>query len=83
MKINEKKNTPAVGPSVLSAKDEQGKEWWRMVHADRRTSVWVLDRAVLHKWIRDQGYTRFVEDGDLKLFPEDPSSPAGEQETSL
>lgn len=79
MKIYEKKKTPVVGPNLLSAKDEQGKEWWRMVHADRRTSVWALDRAVLHKWMRDQGYTRFEENGELKLFPEDPSTPVGDE----
>lgn len=78
MKIYEKKKIQVFGPNVISAKDGQGKEWWRMIHAYGRTSVWVLDKAVLHKWIREQGYTRFMEDGSLKLFPEDPNSPAGE-----
>lgn len=72
MKIYNKIKTAVVGPDLVSAKDEQGRVWWRLSHADGCTPRRVQDRAELHKWMRDQGYTRFKEDGQLKMFPEDP-----------
>lgn len=70
-----RKEMPVIGPEVQSVENGDGKEMWRLMHADGRTSIAVIGRDVLHKWIRDHGFTRFKEVGEWKFFPEDPTYP--------
>ncbi|HOZ25770.1 MAG TPA: hypothetical protein PK080_00330 [Hyphomonadaceae bacterium] len=56
-------------PYVVSTTDPNGRKRWK---------AWVPfegknkeDLAEIHRMLRNQGFARFCQDGQLKLFPED------------
>jgi hypothetical protein len=75
MNMYTRKELPVIGPEVQSVEDGDGKELWLLVYSDGRTSNPVVGREALHKWIRDHGFTRFKENGEWKIYPEDPTYP--------
>jgi len=75
MNIYTRKEMPVIGPEMQSVLNSDGKVMWRLVYAHGRASRAVARGEVLHKWLRDHGCTRFKEDGEWKVFPEDPTYP--------
>jgi hypothetical protein len=74
MKRNTRRDTEVkVGPQVESIIDAKDEVVWHINAAPARKTE--KDLAIHHRWLREQGYTRFQQDGEWKLFPEDPEAP--------
>jgi hypothetical protein len=69
---NQKKKIK-VGPHIQRIVDGSDEVLWRISAVPARKDE--KDLAVHHRWLREQGYTRFQQDDEWKFFPEDPDAP--------
>ncbi len=66
------KSEAVIGPEMKMRTTSNGAQAWYLQDADGNTSTEVYDKAILHRWLHDNGYTRFRELDQWKIFFEDP-----------